>query len=62
MEWGINHFSLFKFTPYIMIYITYRNLKVKNSEIDYLLLLQRRRGQVSTLEFDPIYNDGLYLS
>ena len=33
-----------------------------NGEIDYLLLHQRRRGKFSTLKFDPIYNDGLYLS
>ena len=27
-----------------MIYITYRDLKVQNEEIDYLLLQQRRGG------------------
>ena len=45
-----------------MIYITYRDLKVKNVKIYYLLLQQRRRGQFSTLKFDPTYNDDFYLS
>ena len=44
-----------------MIYIIYRDLKVKNGEIDYLLLQQQRTGQILT-PFDPIYNDELYLS
>ena len=61
MEGGIT-FKLLNLTPYIMNLYIYRDFKVENGEIDYLLLQQRRRGQFSTLTFDPIHNDVLYLS
>ena len=61
MEGGITS-QLLNLIPYIMIYIIYRDLKVKNDEIDYLLLQHRRSVQFSTLKFDPIYNYGLYLA
>ena len=35
MEGGIT-FQILKLTPYIMINISYRDLKLKNGEIDYL--------------------------
>ena len=59
---GVFIFQILNLTPYQIIYITYRDLKLKNGEIDYLLLQQRRRGQFSTLKFDLIYYDESYLS
>ena len=45
-----------------MIYFTHRNFNVKNGEMAYLLFQsRRRRGHFSTLKFDPIFNDLLYL-
>ena len=31
-----------------MIYISHRDLKIRNGKIDYLLLQQRKRGQFSS--------------
>ena len=50
---GGNTFQLLNLTSYIMIYITYCDLKVTNGEIDYLLLQQRRRGQFSCSNLTP---------
>ena len=42
-----------------MIDFTYCDFKVKTEEITYVLIKQRRRGQFSTLKYDPIYHDVL---
>ena len=42
-----------------MIDFTYCDFKVKIEEITYVLIKQRRRGQLSTLQYDPICHDVL---
>ena len=44
-------------TTYIMIDFTYCNFEVNIEEITYVLIKQRRRGQFSTLKYDPICHD-----
>ena len=47
-------FKPLKLTLYLIIYITYRDLKGNDGKIAKLSLQQRRRVQFSTLTFDPI--------
>ena len=65
---GGGQFLTLTFEPILMVYISYRYLKVKNGEMAYLLFQRRKmvKGekegcQFSTLKFDNRYNDLLMI-